>query len=819
MFNQALDNFLKNAEIKGKHKNEIINDTINNIHDKIHNTLSQNSKNVNLKNQLDYITNNIFDPYIIKNENQQQKIKNFIALKQQIENLTQKDISPNAKSTLIESLQNNNHIDFTFAFPILKNKFNFVNSEENYFKNNNGYTFACFNPDKVMPDGYKIAIKNDNNSHYTACILNDKNEVVYELNSQNIGTQKDNCCLIHAIENALILKNIAKHYKDKKITKPLIEKFTAQVIEQAKKTTVNEKPLFQKVDSNKLKEQRDLFLEISLLDSLVDVDNSEEGPKKELDEAITNFMNYCENYNRFNDKSQEIFSEILEKNRKLSISEPTAQLNINEKVENNINIFDLIKTGSIEDIKTAINSDPNLLLSKNKYGETPLIYALIRKIDDNKAKEIVKSILNILKKDENKELAKKVINTTDNSGKTTLSYAITTKNAFWDYNTVKLLLEAGADPAQPNADGYIPIAIANNVGRHDVVELLQKEYGQQLPVFQQSGSFQQPQQPWPQQPQQPWPQQTRPQQTRPQQSSQQTQPQQSSQQQNPILPDPTPAKENRDNQDMPKSATLVRNSGWLDDGMVQVATAMIKSVVKPLRRTFPFVGSASMAFGVNFRNKKVIKCINQMIKDAENGIEIDNDRIEAEEKKFISNKKKNAIRLAGIYINFLGPTVLNNIIQNEKHGDTAKALEEITKALCIQSILEKYKNGNRKSDATCAIVKKVFNVLINNKELIERWQIHTLEQVENDNCKKLKMINNQDNKLSALEKAQNLESKYSSHIKNRNEELEQFENEIENKKFEKHKKQLKARQKNLEQTQEELEKNTFSNLNRLIDHN
>ena len=746
-----------------------------------------------------------------------------------------------------------------------------------------------------MSNDYKIAIKNKKNLHYTACILNDKNEVVYELDSLSINTQNNNCCLIHAIENALILKNIAKCYKDKKITKPLIEDFTKQVIEQAKQTEIEGKKLFQQVDSDKLKEQRDLLLKISLLDSLVDADNSGERSKKELNKAISDFMDHCENYNRFNKNQQKVFDKISkedkenkdtkeysnkegedetkssssddneeedqnqeqqqnkeekEKNNEegiinLEISEPTAQLNINEEVENNINIFDLIKTGSIEDIKTAINSDPNLLLSKNKYGETPLIYALIRKIDDNKAKEIVEFILNILKKNKNKELVKKVINTTDNSGKTTLSYAITTKNAFWDYNTVKLLLEAGADPAQPNADGYIPIAIANNVKRHDVVELLQKEYGQQLPPLQQLFRQQAEYYTQQQQSQQGIPEQTQQQQffrQSPQtyqeqnandlpnngakyqyqpkptleETNSQTQDLQNlepsknntkktSGGQNPILPDPTPAKENKDNQDMPKSATLVRNSGWLDDGMVQVATAMIKSVVKPLRRTFPFVGSASMAFGVNFRNKKVIKCINQMIKNAENGIEIDNDRIEAEEKKFISNKKKNAIRLAGIYINFLGPTVLNNIIQNEKHGDTAKALEEITKALCIQPILEKYKNGNRKSDATCAIVKKVFNVLINNKELIKHFKIHMLEQVKNNNCEKLKMINNLYNKLLALKKAQNLESEYSNYIKNRNEELRRYK-EI-----------LEAKREDFEETKKESKlDNPLGNASRLI---
>ncbi|MBO4956888.1 MAG: ankyrin repeat domain-containing protein [Rickettsiales bacterium] len=563
------------------------------------------------------------------------------------------------------------------------------------------------------------------------------------------------------------------------------------------------------------------------------------------------------------EKRNEEEEEEEEENKKKKRTNPTIIPNKNKEVKYKIDIFDLIIKGNIEDIKTAINSDPNLLLSKNKYNETPLIYALIREIDNDKSRKIVEFILNILKKNENKELAKKVINITNNSGKTTLSYAITTKNAFWDYNTVKLLLEAGADPAQSNADDYIPITIAYNIGRYDVVELLQKEYGQQLPPLQQLFRQQAEYYTQQQQSQQGIPEQTQQQQFfrqspqtyqeqntddlpnngakyqyQPKPTLEETDSQAQDQQnlepsknntkktsgeQNPILPNPTPAKNDENYQDMPKSATLVRNSGWLDDGMVQVATAMIKSVVKPLKRTFPLAWSLKSkkwtTSKIIFDDKEVMKSINQMIKDTENGEEIDNDRIEAEENNFILKGKKNAIRIAGILINLLGPTVLNKIMHSQKNGNSAEALEKITDALNIQSILQNYKDGNRKIDATHAIVKKVPNILIKNKELIERWQIHMLEQVKNNNCEKLEMINDRDNKLLALKKAQNLENEYSNYIKNRDEELEQFENEIENKnqEFEEYKKQLKARQKNLEQTQEELEKNTFGNLNRLID--
>lgn len=149
------------------------------------------------------------------------------------------------------------------------------------------------------------------------------------------------------------------------------------------------------------------------------------------------------------------------------------------------NIFDAARHGSVEEVKTLMKTDSNIINQKNENGHTPLILATykgnnevalflvdhVKDINDKSAdgtalmaavvadnKDVVKALLN----------KKADVNYADNSGVTALLYATMFSNA----DLVALLINAGADTNAKDVRGHSAHDYAKMTKQDKILQLL-----------------------------------------------------------------------------------------------------------------------------------------------------------------------------------------------------------------------------------------------------------------------------------------------------------------------------------------------------------
>ena len=118
------------------------------------------------------------------------------------------------------------------------------------------------------------------------------------------------------------------------------------------------------------------------------------------------------------------------------------------------NFFDLVKTGTLEEVNNAIKAGADIN-ARDKDGKTPLMYAAW----NNQNPEVIKVLLE----------AGADVNARDKNGWTPLMYAAWNENP----DVIKVLLEAGADVNARDKDGRTPLMWAAGSNQNpEVIKIL-----------------------------------------------------------------------------------------------------------------------------------------------------------------------------------------------------------------------------------------------------------------------------------------------------------------------------------------------------------
>lgn len=291
----------------------------------------------------------------------------------------EKFIRGNEEKVIEESLQNNNFItsDVMEAVnSVLYDKQNigvitkFIgkyndNDNDNYNHNptaeyfNNQYTGYTTNNGKVL----LTRIKNKNQGHYTADLIDADGNVIYNIDSNGnsieddkayIGTQINNNCCIHAFEQTLMLQDLVQFYHNKNITRPALKEFIKKAIEKLKEDGV-----FQKKEKDE------------------DKDNSNSHFTKLRKEickiyALTKFLDSKEkelqangNYNKIKNYRNTLYDKLLDEKSKVNFAN---YLDFKKGLENYNKVTDIdgdIETSTESQLKKDENQK-NILQFLNK---------------------------------------------------------------------------------------------------------------------------------------------------------------------------------------------------------------------------------------------------------------------------------------------------------------------------------------------------------------------------------------------------------------------------------------------------------------------
>lgn len=148
-------------------------------------------------------------------------------------------------------------------------------------------------------------------------------------------------------------------------------------------------------------------------------------------------------------------------------------------------VFDVARSGSLQEIKILMKQDPNIINSTNENGFSPLILAcyrgnievakfLIENVKDLNYKSKEGTALAGLAIRYNKDLVNLLLqhkanpNIADSSGTTPLFWAVKTGNK----ELVEILIKNGADTTLKDNMGFTPFEYALKANKQDIINLL-----------------------------------------------------------------------------------------------------------------------------------------------------------------------------------------------------------------------------------------------------------------------------------------------------------------------------------------------------------
>lgn len=149
------------------------------------------------------------------------------------------------------------------------------------------------------------------------------------------------------------------------------------------------------------------------------------------------------------------------------------------------NIFDIARTGTVENVKEAMKENPNIINSLNDQGFSPLILAsyrgnvavadfLIKNVKDINGSSPMGTPLMAAVVKGNKEIVQALLkhnadpNLTDSHGTTALIYAVQFKNV----DIIKLLLNHKADKSKTDDKGKTAFEYAVFTNDDEIINLL-----------------------------------------------------------------------------------------------------------------------------------------------------------------------------------------------------------------------------------------------------------------------------------------------------------------------------------------------------------
>ena len=235
---------------------------------------------------------------------------------------------------------------------------NFTKKEE-YL--NNQYTGYTTNDGKPL----LVRIKNSNQTHYTADLIDVDGNVIYKIDSNKIKTQTNNNCCIHAFEQTLMLQDLVKFYHDNKITEPALKDFIEKTIEKLRKNKV-----FEKKEGDHFTKLRKEIYKIYALNKFLDSKETELKADGNYDK-IKNYRNTL--YNNLLNKESEVkfanyldFKDGLEQyNNKVADIDKSIKTGDDSQLKKDkdvINILQFLNTTptNLEDAKKCIECFDNL---------------------------------------------------------------------------------------------------------------------------------------------------------------------------------------------------------------------------------------------------------------------------------------------------------------------------------------------------------------------------------------------------------------------------------------------------------------------------